>query len=56
MKELSKQELLCVYGGTSFTGTLMSALARGIDSIMDIGRSLGTAIRRMQGNRLCPIS
>lgn len=52
---LEKQELLQIVGGISITGSLISAIHRGISVIMDVGRSLGSAIRRMFGGTMCPI-
>ncbi len=52
---LEKQELLQIVGGISITGSLLSAIQRGISVIMDVGRSLGSAIRRMFGGTMCPI-
>lgn len=47
---LEKEELLQIVGGINITGTLINALYKGINTIMDIGRSLGSAIRRYWRN------
>lgn len=52
---LEKEELLQIVGGISITGTLINALSRGITTIMDLGRSLGSALRRAIGGTMCPI-
>ncbi len=52
MKQLGKQELLEIQGG-AISGSLINALIRGISTILDLGRSLGTAIRRIQTKRFC---
>ncbi len=52
MKTLSKQELLEISGG-AISGSLINALIRGIGTILDLGRSLGTAIRRIQTKQFC---
>lgn len=52
---LEKDELLQVVGGISITGTLLNSICRGINSIMDVGRSLGTAIRRIGCRKMCPL-
>ena len=49
---LKEDELKQIMGG-SITASWISALARGINSIMDLGRSLGSAIRRIQTGKLC---
>lgn len=53
MKELNNNELLSVEGG-SISGTLISSIARGINTVLDLGRSLGSAIRRIGNNNVCP--
>lgn len=55
MKELTKKELFKIQGGASITGTMISAVTHGINTILDFGRSLGTAIRRLGSNNVCPI-
>ncbi len=52
MKNLNKQELLDVKGG-NISGTIISAFSRAVNSIMELGRSLGDAIRRIQNGNLC---
>lgn len=52
MRELTKKELLEISGG-AISGTLINAFIRGITSILDLGRSLGTAIRRIQLRNFC---
>lgn len=54
MKELNKNELLNIDGG-SISGTLISAITRGINTILDMGRSFGNAIRRIGSGRVCPM-
>ncbi len=53
--KLEKNDLILIKGGaTSFTsGAFIGALSRAINSFLDLGRSLGTAIRRITGNNLC---
>ncbi len=53
MKEITKQKLNEVNGGINITGTFISSLVRGIDIIMDLGRSLGSAFRRAKDRSLC---
>ncbi len=49
---LQKCELLNINGG-GISGTMISAFTRCINSILDLGRSLGTAIRRISTGNLC---
>ncbi len=54
---LSKEELLNVTGGDfTITATFLNALSRGVSTIADLGRSLGSAIRRIVSGSICPIS
>lgn len=52
---LEKRELLQIVGGISITGTLINSIVRAVNSFMDLGRSLGTAIRRVIGGNICPL-
>lgn len=53
--ELNKNQLLSVVGGFNISGTLINAFVKGINSILDLGRSIGTAIRRIQCNKICSL-
>ncbi len=56
MKELSKKELLNIDGGTSnlLTTAFFNALTKAISTILDLGRSFGTAIRSSISGNVCP--
>lgn len=53
MKKLSKEEQLCIVGGINITATLIGNLVRGANIILDLGRSIGSAIRRIRTKRIC---
>ncbi|MBP3920290.1 MAG: hypothetical protein J6D28_01865 [Bacilli bacterium] len=53
MKNLEKNELMIINGGASISAAFISSLARGINTIMDLGRALGTSIRRIGSNNIC---
>ncbi|MBQ9318799.1 MAG: hypothetical protein IJR82_04140 [Bacilli bacterium] len=54
MQELNKQELMDIKGGTNWlSGSLIGAIARAGEAILDAGRSLGTAIRRIFSGNVC---
>ena len=54
--ELSNKELLNIDGGASFyTAAFINAAARGISTVMEVGRSLGSAIRRLVNGKWCSI-
>jgi len=54
MKFLNKNELVLIEGG-SISGTLISSITRGINTVLDMGRALGNAIRRIGSNNICPL-
>jgi hypothetical protein len=52
MIQLNYEQLNYVRGG-SISGTLINAFVRGIEALLDLGRSLGSAIRRVKSNAIC---
>lgn len=54
MMELSVNDLINIRGG-SISGSLVNAFARGIEALLDLGRSLGNAIRRIRSKAICKI-
>ncbi len=52
MRELSNKELSLVTGG-SLSGAIISSVIRGANVILEIGRSLGSALRRFMTKNLC---
>ena len=50
---MEKRELLNIVGGASLTSAMLSSIVKGINAILDLGRSLGTAIRRVHTGNLC---
>lgn len=52
--ELTKEELMSIVGG-SLSASMISAVIRGINSFLDLGRSIGTAIRRIQNGKICSL-
>ena len=55
-KYLSKEELKNIDGGSSITGSLITAFIEGIKTVRSLGRSLGSSIRRLKEKKLCTIS
>lgn len=51
--KLTKIELTKIYGGVSVTGTMMNSFIKGIELVIDLGRSLGSAIRRWSDDCMC---
>lgn len=52
--KLEKYEMLEINGG-GISGTLINSFIRGINSMLELGRSLGSAIRRLTSNSLCQL-
>ncbi len=52
--KLSRNELLNVYGGT-ISATLINAIVKGFSVIVDLGKALGSAIRRAVSGKTCPV-
>lgn len=51
-----ESELREIIGGaTKLSGSIINAFAKGINTILDVGRSLGSAIRRLYNGSLCKI-
>jgi len=53
---MEKQELLQIVGGVNITGALLNYIVKGINTFMDLGRSVGGAIRRIRSGKLCPVA
>ncbi|MDD3453750.1 MAG: bacteriocin [Bacilli bacterium] len=54
MKYLSNEQLQLITGG-SISASMLGYIVRGINSLLDLGRSIGSAIRRVQNGALCPL-
>lgn len=55
MRKMDKSEMLKINGGTSISSTLVSAFTRAGSTLLEIGRSLGSAIRRIYDGSSCPL-
>lgn len=52
---MRREELIEIKGGASISGTVINALVKGLSVIVDLGRSLGSAIRRYKVKEYCAI-
>ncbi len=52
---MNKEELILIIGGSSVSGTVLNAVVRAINAALEVGRSLGTAIRRIKTRQACPV-
>lgn len=55
MRISTKEELLLIEGGLDISAALISAFTTGIKTILDVGRSLGTSIRRIITGKICNV-
>lgn len=55
MRELNNKELMSVEGGAGITAAFLNAASRAVSTLMELGRSLGTAIRRAVNGSVCPV-
>ena len=54
MIELKKEELLSVSGGANWiTASFLNSVSRAITTLVDLGRSLGTSLRRSISGKVC---
>lgn len=51
--KLEKTELQSIIGGAN--ATYINAVVRGVNTLLDIGRSFGSAIRRLTSGNICPL-
>ncbi len=55
MKNLNEQELLLIKGGASVTGSIVNAVCSIFKFIYDVGKDLGSCLRRIEKSSLCPL-
>jgi len=54
MNKLNNEELVKVSGG-AISGTVLQYISKLATTIFDIGRALGSTIRRVQSDNICPL-
>lgn len=52
---MNKEELKNIKGG-AITASLLNSIIRGIITICDLGKSVGSAIRRALNGNTCPLN
>ena len=56
MKKIEEENLDSIYGGTTtVTGPIINAVVNVIKVLKEAGYSLGSGIRRISENHLCPL-
>lgn len=53
MKRIQEIELESIIGGAISITTLLNSLTKVVNSVLTVGRSLGSAIRRITSNDMC---
>jgi len=52
--KLENHEMLIISGGsTAFSGTLLNSVAKLINTVLDVGRTIGTSIRMITTGKRC---
>ena len=51
---MNKEELKKIIGG-GVSASFLTAIVRTVTTILDLGRSVGTAIRRIQSGTICTL-
>ncbi len=55
MKNLTNQELKKITGGASITGSILNYACELIEILVSAGRKIGSSIRRIGSNDICPL-
>ncbi|MCI2041533.1 MAG: hypothetical protein LKJ84_01085 [Bacilli bacterium] len=56
MKKINDKDLLLIVGGAStLSGTILNQLNKLISILVDSGKSLGSSIRRISEDKICPL-
>ena len=55
MNNLNKEEMLNIIGGASWSSSWLNAISKAVTTLLDLGRSLGTSIRRSVSGKICPV-
>lgn len=54
--EALDHNMLCqIIGGAAVSGTLINAITSGLKLLLELGRSLGTAIKRISNKKTCSV-
>lgn len=52
--EINNSELILISGGAfSWSASMLNAISRGIETVFNIGRSIGTSIRMIFSRKVC---
>ncbi len=54
MSHLNNEQLVLTIGG-AFTATMFGYILKGINMVIDFGRSIGSSLRRLFSGKLCSL-
>ena len=52
---LTNKELKNINGGAAVSGSVIAGVVRGVNTFLDLGRALGSSLRRLGNGSICPI-
>lgn len=52
---MEKKELLQIVGGFKLTSSFLNAIYRTANAVVEIGRTIGSTLRRIKEGRMCPL-
>lgn len=55
MNKINNDRLETIVGGASISGTIINAFTNVIRVLIDAGKGVGSAIRRVHDDKLCPV-
>ena len=50
---LNKEELMNIEGGAWYSASFLNSISRAISTLVDLGRTLGSSIRRTLSGNVC---
>jgi len=54
--QLNNEKMKQIDGGASITSAMINALSKAVNTLYELGRQTGSAIRRLVNNSYCPIN
>lgn len=55
MEILNDSKMIVIEGGAAISGALINSFSRAINVVLDLGRAIGSAIRRVAAGSYCKI-
>lgn len=55
MSKIDNKEMENIIGGASISGTVINALTSIIKTVFEIGKEVGSGIRRVYEGKMCPL-